>query len=92
MSFLLNAHVYIDIYVCVCRVLAENDFLHTLLTKVTTSRGDSGGQGKTMIPASKYMVLNGIIFLSYRFITALHPTCNPPNRKESIGLDYNDLP
>ncbi|ROL41085.1 Dedicator of cytokinesis protein 2 [Anabarilius grahami] len=26
-------------------VLAENDFLHTLLNKVTTSRGDSGGQG-----------------------------------------------
>ncbi|XP_060771126.1 dedicator of cytokinesis protein 2 [Neoarius graeffei] len=25
--------------------MAENDFLHTLLTKVTTSRGDSGGQG-----------------------------------------------
>uniref|UniRef100_A0A8C2GCU5 Dedicator of cytokinesis 2 n=1 Tax=Cyprinus carpio TaxID=7962 RepID=A0A8C2GCU5_CYPCA len=31
--------------VCVCRVIAENDFLHTLLNKVTTSRGDSGGQG-----------------------------------------------
>uniref|UniRef100_A0AAX7VA66 Dedicator of cytokinesis 2 n=1 Tax=Astatotilapia calliptera TaxID=8154 RepID=A0AAX7VA66_ASTCA len=26
-------------------VVAENDFLHTLLNKVTTSRGDSGGQG-----------------------------------------------
>ncbi|XP_016420789.1 dedicator of cytokinesis 2 [Sinocyclocheilus rhinocerous] len=26
-------------------VIAENDFLHTLLNKVTTSRGDSGGQG-----------------------------------------------
>ncbi|XP_072524754.1 dedicator of cytokinesis protein 2 [Salminus brasiliensis] len=26
-------------------VLAENDFLHTLLNKVTASRGDSGGQG-----------------------------------------------
>uniref|UniRef100_A0AAV2MIR7 C2 DOCK-type domain-containing protein n=1 Tax=Knipowitschia caucasica TaxID=637954 RepID=A0AAV2MIR7_KNICA len=26
-------------------VLAENDFLHTLLNKVTSSRGDSGGQG-----------------------------------------------
>uniref|UniRef100_A0A667XZN8 Dedicator of cytokinesis 2 n=1 Tax=Myripristis murdjan TaxID=586833 RepID=A0A667XZN8_9TELE len=28
-----------------CPVVAENDFLHTLLNKVTTSRGDSGGQG-----------------------------------------------
>lgn len=27
-------------------VVAENDFLHTLLNKVTSSRGDSGGQGK----------------------------------------------
>ena len=27
------------------RVVAENDFLHTLLNKVTASRGDSGGQG-----------------------------------------------
>uniref|UniRef100_A0A8B9GRP0 Dedicator of cytokinesis 2 n=1 Tax=Astyanax mexicanus TaxID=7994 RepID=A0A8B9GRP0_ASTMX len=27
------------------RVLTENDFLHTLLNKVTASRGDSGGQG-----------------------------------------------
>ncbi|KAF0039728.1 hypothetical protein F2P81_007963 [Scophthalmus maximus] len=26
-------------------VVAENDFLHTLLNKVTASRGDSGGQG-----------------------------------------------
>ncbi|XP_059377995.1 dedicator of cytokinesis protein 2-like isoform X1 [Carassius carassius] len=26
-------------------VIAENDFLHILLNKVTTSRGDSGGQG-----------------------------------------------
>uniref|UniRef100_A0A674NN87 Dedicator of cytokinesis 2 n=1 Tax=Takifugu rubripes TaxID=31033 RepID=A0A674NN87_TAKRU len=26
-------------------VVAENDFLHTLLNKVTSSRGDSGGQG-----------------------------------------------
>ncbi|XP_016142578.1 dedicator of cytokinesis protein 2-like [Sinocyclocheilus grahami] len=26
-------------------VIAENDFLHTLLNKVTTSRGDCGGQG-----------------------------------------------
>uniref|UniRef100_A0A672NCH1 Dedicator of cytokinesis 2 n=1 Tax=Sinocyclocheilus grahami TaxID=75366 RepID=A0A672NCH1_SINGR len=26
-------------------VIAENDFLHALLNKVTTSRGDSGGQG-----------------------------------------------
>ncbi|TWW55587.1 Dedicator of cytokinesis protein 2 [Takifugu flavidus] len=26
-------------------VIAENDFLHTLLNKVTSSRGDSGGQG-----------------------------------------------
>ncbi|XP_056328872.1 dedicator of cytokinesis protein 2 [Danio aesculapii] len=26
-------------------VIAENDFLHTLLNKVTTTRGDSGGQG-----------------------------------------------
>ncbi|XP_056625482.1 LOW QUALITY PROTEIN: dedicator of cytokinesis protein 2 [Triplophysa dalaica] len=26
-------------------VIAENDFLHTLLNKLTTSRGDSGGQG-----------------------------------------------
>uniref|UniRef100_A0A8C4UCF2 Dedicator of cytokinesis 2 n=1 Tax=Falco tinnunculus TaxID=100819 RepID=A0A8C4UCF2_FALTI len=28
-----------------CRVVAENDFLHSLLTKVTASKGDSGGQG-----------------------------------------------
>uniref|UniRef100_A0A672S3K6 Dedicator of cytokinesis 2 n=1 Tax=Sinocyclocheilus grahami TaxID=75366 RepID=A0A672S3K6_SINGR len=27
------------------KVIAENDFLHTLLNKVTTSRGDCGGQG-----------------------------------------------
>uniref|UniRef100_A0A665TCF7 Dedicator of cytokinesis 2 n=1 Tax=Echeneis naucrates TaxID=173247 RepID=A0A665TCF7_ECHNA len=27
------------------QVVAENDFLHTLLNKVTASRGDSGGQG-----------------------------------------------
>uniref|UniRef100_A0A8D3DUC9 Dedicator of cytokinesis 2 n=1 Tax=Scophthalmus maximus TaxID=52904 RepID=A0A8D3DUC9_SCOMX len=29
----------------VTSVVAENDFLHTLLNKVTASRGDSGGQG-----------------------------------------------
>lgn len=34
-----------DLCVCVSRVVAENDFLHTLLNKVTASRGDSGGQG-----------------------------------------------
>lgn len=27
------------------RVTAENDFLHSLLGKVTASKGDSGGQG-----------------------------------------------
>lgn len=52
--------VWIDgrlkIQLCVCfffnlvcllgsSVVAENDFLHTLLNKVTASRGDSGGQG-----------------------------------------------
>lgn len=26
--------------------MAENDFLHSLLSKVTASKGDSGGQGK----------------------------------------------
>lgn len=31
-----------------CRVVAENDFLHTLLNKVTTLRGDSGGQGTVL--------------------------------------------
>lgn len=36
----------VSAFVCVCsRVVAENDFLHTLLNKVTASRGDSGGQG-----------------------------------------------
>lgn len=38
--------------VCVClfgsSVVAENDFLHTLLNKVTASRGDSGGQGTVL--------------------------------------------
>lgn len=33
------------VYLLDCRVVAENDFLHTLLNKVTASRGDSGGQG-----------------------------------------------
>lgn len=30
------------------RVVAENDFLHTLLNKVTALRGDSGGQGTVL--------------------------------------------
>lgn len=29
-------------------VVAENDFLHTLLNKVTALRGDSGGQGTVL--------------------------------------------
>lgn len=33
-----------------CSVVAENDFLHTLLNKVTASRGDSGGQGTVPVP------------------------------------------
>lgn len=32
-----------------CRVVAENDFLHSLLNKVTASRGDSGGQGTVLV-------------------------------------------
>lgn len=72
-------YVLVCVLVCGCRVMAENDFLHTLLTKVTTSRGDSGGQGKVVIPTSKYVVLSGIISLCYRFITSLCPMHNPPN-------------
>lgn len=26
--------------------MAENDFLHSLLSKITASKGDSGGQGE----------------------------------------------
>lgn len=34
--------------VSVSRAIAENDFLHTLLNKVTASRRDSGGQGTAL--------------------------------------------
>lgn len=38
------------VHVCLFghRVVAENDFLHTLLNKLTTLRGDSGGQGTVL--------------------------------------------
>lgn len=32
-----------------CRVVAESDFLHSLLSKITASKGDSGGQGEVHI-------------------------------------------
>uniref|UniRef100_A0A8C4HT67 Dedicator of cytokinesis 2 n=1 Tax=Dicentrarchus labrax TaxID=13489 RepID=A0A8C4HT67_DICLA len=41
--------LFVYFQVCLClfgsRVVAENDFLHSLLNKVTALRGDSGGQG-----------------------------------------------
>lgn len=47
-------HLCSDIYCLIpsshcfysCRVVAESDFLHSLLSKITASKGDSGGQGE----------------------------------------------
>lgn len=48
-GFVFEISAFSSVRVCVClfgsRVVAENDFLHTLLNKVTSARGDSGGQG-----------------------------------------------
>lgn len=45
-------------------VVAENDFLHTLLNKVTSSRGDSGGQGIYTVYICIYTCFWNISFLS----------------------------
>lgn len=46
-NIMLSLYFKIKIFVFLPKssVIAENDFLHTLLNKVTSSRGDSGGQG-----------------------------------------------
>lgn len=48
---LLGFFMYIWVFMCLrvsFRVVAENDFLHSLLNKVTTLRGDCGGQGTVL--------------------------------------------
>lgn len=46
------------------RVVAENDFLHTLLNKVTTSRGDSGGQGTVLQSQALFFVPSHVAVLA----------------------------
>lgn len=47
-----------------CRVTAENDFLHTLLGKVIASKGDSGGQGKVPTDTMDWACFRNLWFFS----------------------------
>lgn len=71
--------------VCVfgSRVVAENDFLHTLLNKVTASRGDSGGQGT--VPRSQAL----LSLQSHVTVALLAVMCAPkaPGGLQYLGLD-----
>lgn len=61
------------VFLCPCgsSVVAENDFLHSLLNKVTASRGDSGGQGRSSLLVVKPCDLRSVVLCAFEVPTGL---------------------